>query len=165
MSLANMLTPTEEKVSFASSFAPLWDRAKAYTLDMAEAMPEEYYAYAPVSEVRTFAQQMMHIAQATNMLCAGLLTGEPCPLEDGTAVQTKVEIKNFLSRSFDYMADSVSTLTEAELEKKVKVDFLGIDLSKKEIVYFIRDHSTHHRSQALVYLRAKGIKPPQYRGW
>jgi uncharacterized damage-inducible protein DinB len=165
MSLDNMLTPTEEKVSFASTFAPLWERAKAYTLDMAEAMPEEYYAYAPVSEVRTFAQQMVHIAQATNMLCAGLLNGERCPLEDGTAVQTKAEVKDFLSRSFDYMAASVNALPEEELNRKVKVDFLGIELSKREIVYFIRDHSTHHRSQALVYLRAKGIKPPQYIGW
>jgi uncharacterized damage-inducible protein DinB len=115
--------------------------------------------------VRTFAQQMVHIAQAMNMLCAGFLTGTACPLEDGKNLQNKAEIKDFLSRSFEYMSDSVNTLSEEELNQKVLVNFLGIELTKKEIVYFIRDHCTHHRSQALVYLRAQGIKPPQYRGW
>ncbi|MDO1450026.1 DinB family protein [Rhodocytophaga aerolata] len=165
MSLTNTPTLTQDTVSFSASFVPLWERAKNYTIDMAEAMPEEHYSYAPVNEIRTFAQQMVHLAQATNMLCAGFLTGEPCPLEDGKGIQTKAEIIDFLSRSFDYMGTAVDSLAEEELNQKVMIDFLGIELTKKEIVYFIRDHSTHHRSQALIYLRAKGIKPPQYRGW
>jgi uncharacterized damage-inducible protein DinB len=164
MSVVN-LTPTDENVAFAAGFAPLWERAKAYTLDMAEAMPEEHYDYAVAAEVRTFAQQLVHTGQAMNMLCAGLLLDEQNPLPDGKAVQTKEQVKDFLTQSFDYVAASVNALPQEELSRKVMVDFLKIELTKKEIVYFIRDHTTHHRSQTLVYLRAKGIKPPQYRGW
>jgi hypothetical protein len=60
-------------VSFASS-QPLelkarliadWERAKAYTKEYLEAMPEDGIAFKPVPEIRSFAEQMLHLAQGS----------------------------------------------------------------------------------------------------
>src|SRR5205823_5842431 len=38
--------------------------SRSYTLDCAEALPEEKYSFRPVPEVRSFGQQMTHIAES-----------------------------------------------------------------------------------------------------
>jgi uncharacterized damage-inducible protein DinB len=38
-------------------------------------------------------------------------------------------------------------------------------MNKLQIINLINDHQTHHRAQLLVYLRLKGVKPPEYVGW
>ena len=35
-------------------------------------------------------------------------------------------------------------------------------MSKKDVIAFVLDHTTHHRASAEMYLRAKGITPAEY---
>jgi uncharacterized damage-inducible protein DinB len=35
---------------------------------------------------------------------------------------------------------------------------------KRDLCYRLLDHVAHHRGQAIVYLRLKGITPPDYPG-
>ena len=44
------------------------------------------------------------------------------------------------------------------------VQFFDEPIPKRELCYRLLDHAAHHRSQALVYLRLKGIVPPEYPG-
>ena len=39
-----------------------WERAKAYTIEYLDAMPNSKYNFRPGDSVRTFAQQMLHLA-------------------------------------------------------------------------------------------------------
>src|SRR6266403_4358225 len=81
-------------------------------LDVAEAMPEEMYDFAPPGEgfrgVRTFREQLRHIAADNYMLGSGIL-GEKAPVELGagesgnTAANSKPEIIRDLKASFAYM--------------------------------------------------------------
>jgi uncharacterized damage-inducible protein DinB len=158
-------SPKRPEAALAARFVPLWERAKAYTIEVAQAMPEEHYAHKPSEDVMSFGEQMTHIAQSIGGLSSGLLKGEENPFKDVSQVKTKAQTIELLNKSFDYMAAIVKSMPEAETAKMVNVNFLKADLSKEEIVYFIRDHTTHHRAQALVYLRDKGIKPPAYRGY
>ena len=40
-----------------------WQRAKAYTLEYLDAMPGDKYGFKPQDSVRSFAQQLLHLAQ------------------------------------------------------------------------------------------------------
>jgi len=53
------------------------------------------------------------------------------------------------------------------LSEKIIIDFIPgkPEFTKQEGFYFLRDHISHHRGQAIVYLRAKGQKAPQYRAF
>src|ERR1041385_520722 len=41
-----------------------WQRAKIYTLEYLNAMPADKYGFRPVDSVRSFGEQMLHLAQA-----------------------------------------------------------------------------------------------------
>ena len=41
-----------------------WERAKAYTKEYLDAMPESGYALKPTKEMRSFAGQMLHLSDA-----------------------------------------------------------------------------------------------------
>src|SRR5438046_7471107 len=74
----------------------------------AEAMPEDKYSFAPTNGefkgVRTFAQQVKHVA-AVNYLIAAAILGEKPPVDTGgesgpDAIKSKSEIVKFLKDSF-----------------------------------------------------------------
>src|SRR5678815_1082596 len=42
-----------------------WERAKAYTQEYLDAMPADKYSFRADDSIRSFAQQMLHLSQAT----------------------------------------------------------------------------------------------------
>ena len=93
-------------------------------VEMAEVMPAGKYSFAPSGEgfkgVRTFAQQLRHIAADNYLLGAGIL-GEKPPVdvgrgEDGSdAVRTKSEIAAYLKASFTYMHRAVRSIDDENI--------------------------------------------------
>lgn len=61
--------------------------------------------------------------------------------------------------SYDFVINTIPGLTPAQLQETIKVG--GKDFSKFLILNKGFEHQTHHRGQATVYLRLKGVKPPQ----
>lgn len=155
----------EAKAALSIKYVQLWEHAKTYTLEVAQSMPDDQYSYKPSPEEMTFAEQMNHIADATMGMGMGLLKGEKMPESPAAKPATKKEVVDNLTKSYDFMISTVKNMPDADFAKKVNVEFLKMDLTKEEIMLFIRDHGTHHRGQSVVYLREKGIKPPQYRGF
>ena len=56
---AQPITGDEIKTQFIND----WERAKSYTLDYLNAMPADKYSFKAVDSIRSFAQQMLHLAQ------------------------------------------------------------------------------------------------------
>ncbi len=57
---------SKPQYDFVLEFDPMWKRTRVYTLEVAAAMPEDRYTYRPVPEVRTFAEQALHIAETNH---------------------------------------------------------------------------------------------------
>jgi uncharacterized damage-inducible protein DinB len=53
---------------------------------------------------------------------------------------------------------------KSDADAEEMVQFFDDRIAKRDLCYRLLDHATHHRSQALVYLRLKGIVPPEYEG-
>src|SRR5689334_6735255 len=89
---------------------------------VAEVMPPERYDFAPThgefKGVRTFAQQLKHIAADNYLLGAGIL-GEKPPRDVGTgesgdnSLHTKPEIIAYLQDSFAYMHRAAAAIDDA----------------------------------------------------
>src|SRR5579872_7064506 len=56
--------------SIKAQFVRDWERAKSYTLDYLNTMPADKYSFKAVDSIRSFAQQMLHLASGN----AGLIT-------------------------------------------------------------------------------------------
>ena len=70
---------------------------------------------------------------------------------------------DILRSAFAYSTGVVQGLEAKQLEEPV--DFFAGPMNKRQILNLMTDHLTHHRGQAILYLRLRGIKPPSYRGW
>src|ERR1700758_1601918 len=56
-----------------------WQRAKNYTKAYLDAMPEDGYGFKPTPEMRSFAGQMLHLADA-NYIFATVASDKPNPI-------------------------------------------------------------------------------------
>ncbi len=149
---------------FIAESALKWDRAAAYTLEVARAMPAEDYGFRAAPEEMTFGQQLDHLAQnmawlAGDHLAAAKFSHPLATKKDRTPAET-VEV---LTAALAYAREAIAATTAGTLGEKKK--FFAGPMSKRQIIALMHDHQTHHRGQLIVYLRLKGIKPPAYRGW
>ena len=150
--------------SMQSDWAARWANARDYTLAVAEAMPAENYAFRPVDTVgMSFGEQLLHLGHNSRWLSLSKLRGQDRPTKPSIDPTDKEAVMAYVAQSFA-IADSVlATLTFAELD--AQVEWFSGPISKRRIGLLIFDHVTHHRAQAIMYLRVKGIKPPRYVGW
>lgn len=124
---------------------------------VAQAMPPDQYAFRPHPESMDFGQLMSHIATTNYQFCAGLKDSQPPALPSPT---DKNAFAKFLSDSFDYCATVIPNLTDEQLNKTHNSPD-GL-LPGREILLAMYVHVAHHRGQAEIYLRDKGIRPPSY---
>ncbi|HVW14312.1 MAG TPA: DinB family protein [Mucilaginibacter sp.] len=138
-----------------------WERAKVYTKAYLDAMPEDGYSYKPTPEMRTFAAQMLHLADG-NYGIVGFAAGKPNPmgkvLAEKTIAQTKDATTKAVMDNYDWVINIIQNMTPAQLEQKVKMG--GKDLPRWVLIGKAFEHQTHTRAQTVAYLRLKGVKPP-----
>lgn len=66
----------------------------------------------------------------------------------------------FVKTSYDQLINNLTKLTPEQITKTYHSE--EGDLTGTEMLLFVLDHTTHHRASAEMYLRAKGITPPEY---
>ncbi len=142
-----------------SNLVKHWQTSKAYTLAIAEQMPEDGYAFKPNPEEMTFGGQLVHIAQANGFFLSKI-TGTPSPIGKPDKMD-KASVVKLVGDSYDYVIKSIGSLTPEQMH--ADLDLEGMKMSGMEALMFASDHTTHHRGQCIVYLRVKGIKPADYR--
>jgi uncharacterized damage-inducible protein DinB len=138
-----------------------WERAKTYTKEYLDAMPEAGYALKPTPEMRSFAEQMLHITDA-NYGFTIAATGEmPLvkDLEKTTTDESKANVTKITMDGYDFVINSVKKVDPSKLQEQVKV-FGRFDMSRKMAIEKAFEHQTHHRGQTTVYIRLAKATPP-----
>ncbi|MVM40965.1 damage-inducible protein DinB [Spirosoma sp. HMF3257] len=139
-----------------------WQRAKEYTKEYLDAMPEDGVNFKPTPEIRSFAEQMLHLT-AANYNFGALASGKANPmqgkkLEEMTELKNKAALTKAVMDSYDFMIDAVKGMTDAQLAESVKMG--QREMTKEVVLAKAFEHQTHHRGQCTIYIRMKGIKPP-----
>jgi uncharacterized damage-inducible protein DinB len=149
-----------------AEFVRDWQISKQFTLDVANAMPADFYSFKPNPEEMTFGEQMLHIA-GSNVFRFNQITGikppfpfdpsKPAPSDKETALKR-------LEQSFDYVLAVLPQITPEQLKRTWHIpSWKGRnDPDGRAMIMNMFVHTAHHRAQCEVYLRAKGIKPPDY---
>lgn len=137
----------------------------------AEAMPEDKYGFAPTEGefkgVRTFRQQVKHVAAVNYELSAALLEEKP-PVDVGdeagpASVVTKADVLKYLQDSFVYVHKAVQTVNEKNLVETVKSPFGEGSVTRLGLATSVAWHGFDHYGQMVEYLRMNGIVPPASR--
>lgn len=141
-----------------------WERAKAYTKEYLEVMPKDKYDFRAQDSIRTFAQQMLHLAQGIGMIANGtgaqrLMTGQN--LEQRKSAQSADSVMYFVMMSYDYAIESIRNMDLSKLtEPAGRGNFM---FSRFAWLNKAFEHQTHHRGQTTIYIRLVGVKPPNER--
>ena len=141
-----------------------WERAKAYTASYLSTMPADKYSFKPVDSIRSFAQQMLHLASG-NLFLMSMATDITPPsffksdIEHSASAQTKDSVMYYVAASYDYCISAVKTYDLAKWGE-TKQQF-GFTETRYALMIKTFEHLTHHRGQATIYIRLQGIRPPQ----
>jgi uncharacterized damage-inducible protein DinB len=137
----------------------------------AEAMPEGKFGFAPTNGefkgVRTFGQQIKHVASVNYELGAAILEEKP-PVdvsdESGPAsITTKADILKYLNESFAYVHKAVQTINEKNLVEGVRSPWGEGKVTRLSLATSVAWHGFDHYGQMVEYLRMNGIIPPASR--
>ena len=140
----------------------------------AEAMPEEKYSFAPTNGefkgVRTFAQQVKHVATVNNRFFGGILgqapttPGSQFEAENGPdSVQTKAQIMQYLRDSFALGHKAIATVNADNAFTPLKTSPTPFLKNSGAVAMFTCVHAMDHYGQIVEYLRDNGIVPPASR--
>jgi uncharacterized damage-inducible protein DinB len=137
----------------------------------AAAMPSDNFSFAPTNGefkgVRTFGQQIKHVAAVNYELGAALLEEKP-PVDIGdesgpAPITSKAEILNYLRGSFEYVHKAIATINDRNLTGTVKSPFGEGSVSRLGLATTVVAHGFDHYGQMVEYLRMNGIVPPASR--
>ena len=160
--------PKEERRSVTQILDRVVSNTEEEFVPAAEAMPEDKFGFAPTNGefkgVRTFAQQIKHVAAVNYEVGAALLEEKP-PMElNGEAgpasITTRADIIKYLKDSFAYVHKAVATINESNLTDTVRSPFGEGKVTRLGLATAISWHVYDHYGQMVEYLRMNGIIPP-----
>jgi uncharacterized damage-inducible protein DinB len=141
----------------------------------AEAMPEDKYSFAPTNGeykgVRTFAQEVKHVATVNFAFFSAILGQAPPPgvsaneqLNGPDDVQTKEQIMKYLKDSFALGHKAFATITMRNAVTPLPKPPLSFLNTRLALASFGCTHAFDHYGQMVEYLRMNGIVPPASQG-
>jgi hypothetical protein len=131
-----------------------WQDVGGRLVAMAEDWPEDKYGYRPNTQVRTFAQVLLHVAGSNYGLVnhlKGAKVGDGSNDPSGDKYKTKAQVVEFLKKS---VADGVA-LIEQEGDAGV--------LKNLDAWVGYTEHMGEHYGLLVAYYRINGVVPPESR--
>jgi uncharacterized damage-inducible protein DinB len=149
----------------AEVFGKLMGGQAKEVVSAAEAMPADKYNFAPTAGnfegVRTFAQQVTHIAQAQYFFFGGFGIKPSIDPKSLATLTSKDDIVKALKDSFAFAEKATETITaQNAFEEIAQVDGTN---TRASITAFSLAHTNDHYGQMVEYLRMNGITPPASR--
>ncbi|HEX3744643.1 MAG TPA: DinB family protein [Bryobacteraceae bacterium] len=165
--LALLALPLMAQSTVKDALVKHWKTTGEFTLAVAKLMPADSYDFKPVPEEMTFSEVLLQVG-AANMGACAYASGTKRPTmpqlimdgANGKASVDKTTVLTFLGESFNFCNQAVAAITPEKLDAVVGPESRKMTGFEWLWAYFT--HTAHHRGQLEVYLRLKGIKPPDY---
>ena len=136
----------------------------------ADAMPAVKYSFAPTEGefkgVRTFGQQVKHLA-ATNHILAAAALGEEPPSDAGDEqgpenIRTKPELLDYLNASFTHLGKAIDGIGDnsAAVKSSPISPLPASKTTRLALTVEALIHAFDHYGQMVEYLRMNGVVPP-----
>jgi uncharacterized damage-inducible protein DinB len=137
-----------------------WRHVSAQLIALAQATPEEKFAWRPAPGVRSTSEVYMHIAMANFYLLSVTGPKMPADLKEGMdkTVTSKAEVIRWLKRSLDAVGQAHLAETPKDLGRKVHIE--DRDSTVDWMYLRIIIHANEHMGQLVAYARMTGVVPP-----
>jgi len=148
-----------QSASLSAEVKADYQSVRDYFIRAAEEMPEADYGFKPSPDVRTFGQQVAHVADDQYNLCAPAKgeTRKAAYREIENTLSTKADLVAALRAAFAYCDGAYDALTDASGAEMVTS---GQRRTKFGMLNWNVWHTWEHYGNIVVYLRMKGLVPP-----
>jgi uncharacterized damage-inducible protein DinB len=137
-----------------------WKHVTSQLVALAEATPEDKFAWRPAKGVRSTSEVYMHVVIANFGLLS--VTGPKMPddLKEGMekTVTSKAEVIKWLKRSLEAVRAAHASEKPADLQRKVHI--ADRDATVDGMYLRIIIHANEHMGQLIAYARMTGVVPP-----
>ncbi|MEB2774789.1 DinB family protein [Algoriphagus sp. D3-2-R+10] len=144
-------------------FLSKWENSKQFTLDVLDKMPESGMDYKTDPSAMSFKEQIHHIGNAIVGISQGFLKGGDPGFTIDVATASKADLAAYVGKCYDYGTDTMKALSDADAGESIEV--FGSNVTRRQVMALLMDHSTHHRGSAIAYLRTEGVEPPAFVGF
>jgi uncharacterized damage-inducible protein DinB len=156
IAMASNLTAQTPKANLIKE----WERARAYTKEYLDVMPESGYALKPTKEMRSFAGQMLHLSDAIYGIIGTATDVKPTASNlEKSNDEAKASVTAKVLAAYDFGINAIKNIPDAKLGESIKL-FGRFDLTRGQAIDKCFEHQTHHRGQTTVYIRLAGATPP-----
>lgn len=140
----------------------LWKDMTAYITTAAEELTPAQYDYRPTAKVRSFGQQVAHVAGAQNLICAAALGDAPRAEDEFEKPgATKAQLVAALKASTEYCAKAYGQ-TDAAAQQRTTL--FGQDRTRLYALMLNATHNGEHYGNIITYMRMLDLVPPSSRG-
>ncbi|MEL7003371.1 MAG: DinB family protein [Bacteroidota bacterium] len=124
------------------------EKSRTYTLSVADAMPESSFNTQLIRDSWEFGDLLNHIAYGIQWWDSNVIKKIVTEWEEPATPTNKEDIMMYIHEGYDMVK---RTIEESEISDDLINNFNST-----------LDHITHHRGQAVLFLRKNNITPPEY---
>jgi len=142
-----------------------WNDIGRKLIAMAEDFPEDKYDFKPTPAQRSFAEQLLHAANA-NYFFTDPAMGKKAPAEEDPKradFKTKADIVAFVKKAFADGAAAIKAKGDKGMNDLLVDPFAHQQMRVSDMAYGFIEHSGEHYGQLVVYYRLAGLVPPESR--
>src|SRR6202140_498201 len=142
-----------------------WNDIGRKLIAMAEDFPEDKYDFKPTPAQRSFAEQLLHAANANHFFTDPDM-GKKMPAEEDpkrSDFKTKADIVAFVKKSFADGANAIKAKGDKGMSDLMVDPFAHQQVRVLDMAYGLIEHCGEHYGQLAVYYRVAGLVPPESR--
>jgi len=157
--------PPKPAVGPSQALLENWNYIGRKLIAMAEDFPEDKYDFKPVPAERTFAEQLLHAANANYFFTNPAMGLKPPAEEDPKRerYKTKAAVVEFVKKAFADGAAAIQQKRDKGMNDLIVDPFVNQQTRVSDMAWGLIEHSGEHYGQLAVYYRVAGLVPPESR--
>jgi hypothetical protein len=140
-----------------------WNEIGRKLMAMAEDWPEDKYDYKVTPAVRSFAEQILHVAAGMDYFTAPAQGKKPADDPKREQYKTKAEVVVFLKKSIEDGAAEIKAKGDKGMSDVATDPDSKQSMHISDLAYGTIEHSGEHYGQLVQYYRVAGSVPPESR--
>jgi uncharacterized damage-inducible protein DinB len=141
-----------------------WNEIGRKLIAMADDFPEDKYDFKPTPPMRSFAEQLLHVAGSMEYF-TGPVTGKPAGSENPprATYKTKADVVAFVKKEVEDGAAAIKAKGDKGMADLIADPETKQQIHVSDLAYGLIEHSGEHYGQLVVYYRLSGLVPPESR--
>jgi uncharacterized damage-inducible protein DinB len=143
-----------------------WNEIGRKLIAMAEDFPEDKYDFKPTPPMRSFAEQLLHVAGSMEYFTGPVQGKTPAKESENpprATYKTKADVVAFVKKEVEDGAAAIKAKGDKGMADLITDPDSKQQMHISDLAYGLIEHSGEHYGQLVVYYRLSGLVPPESR--